>query len=190
MDNAELKSLLESHHNDSYGWAMNCCSRDPGRAESVLQSVYLKVLQGKARFDGKSAFRTWLFAVIRTTAANDRRWQILRNLRFEGFDDTTVEMASAENVDRSVYQSELQKLFHQALATLPRRQREVLQLVFYHDLTLAEAAEVMQVSLGSVRMHYDRGKKQIRQWLMKAKVFDETEFEDGLGRRAHTGIVR
>lgn len=190
MDNAELMSLLESHHRDSYGWALNCCSRNPGQAESVLQTVYLMILQGKAGFDGKSAFKTWLFAVIRKTAAGNRRRRILRNLRLIRFDDTTAEIASAENADNAVYQSELQRLFQQALATLPRRQREVLQLVFYHNLTLAEAAEVMHVSIGSARTHYDRGKKQIRQWLTKAKVFDESEFERGLGRKKHTEIIR
>ena len=81
MDDSELRAQLESHHRESYGWALGCCRRNPADADGVLQTAYLKVLQGKARFDGRASFKTWLFAVIRTTAIDRRRRQFFRGLR-------------------------------------------------------------------------------------------------------------
>ena len=60
---------------------MSCCRRDRSDAEEVLQTVYLKILEGKARFRGEASLKTWLFAVIRKTAATEYRRNLLRKLR-------------------------------------------------------------------------------------------------------------
>ena len=173
MDDSELRANLEQYHSESYGWALNCCAHNRTEAEGVLQAVYLKVLAGKARFDGKAAFRTWLFAVIRRTAIDERRRQWLRGFGLLKYVERAERAASVARPDEAVYRSELQTLLRRALTRLPQRQREVLQLVFYHELSLAEAAEVLGVSLGTARTHYERGKKQLRQSLKKEKVNDE-----------------
>ncbi|HJQ70978.1 MAG TPA: RNA polymerase sigma factor [Blastocatellia bacterium] len=174
MDSPELQAELERHHQASYGWALCCCSRDSHLAETVLQNVYLKILEGKARFDGRSSFRTWLFAVIRKTAADERRRNLLARLRLARHEQGARQNARAEPPDEMVYRTQIQALFRRALAALPKRQQEVLELVFYHDLSLAEAASVMGVSVGSARTHYERGKRRLRQWLDESEVLDES----------------
>ena len=163
MDHSELRAQLEKHHGESYGWALHCCSRDPNQAEDVLQTVYLKILEGKARFNGMAAFKTWLFAVIRKTAANERRWHILRRLRLTRYAESAERIRYEESPDQAVERSQIQELFRRVFAALPKRQQEVLQLAFYHDLSLSEAAQVMGVSVGSARVHYERAKERLRQ---------------------------
>ena len=51
------------------------------------------------------------------------------------------------------------------LDRLPARQRQVLHLVFYQDLTVEQAGEVMGISVGSARTHYHRGKLRLRREL-------------------------
>jgi len=153
---------LEQLHEDSYGWALACCGRRPAEAREVLQAAYLKVLDGRARFDGRSSFRTWLFGVIRRTAAEERRREALRRLRLVSIsaapEPPDPALGAADRVERSEDSGRLVA----ALSRLPRRQREVLDLVFYHDLTIAEAATVMGVGVGSARVHYERGKARLR----------------------------
>lgn len=163
MDGSELRALLEQHHAESFGWALSCCQRDRGEAEVVLQTVYLKILQGRARFNGRASFKTWLFAVIRNTAMDERRRNVLRRLRLARYHRNRVPPAPMESPEDAAYRSEIQAAFRRALATLPRRQRETLQLVFAHDLSLAEAARVMGITIGSARRHYERGKRRLRE---------------------------
>jgi RNA polymerase sigma factor (sigma-70 family) len=158
LDDSGLRNALEAHHGDSYGWALSCCRRRPDEAENVLQLVYLKVLSGKAVFDGKSSFKTWLFAVIRKTAAHEHRLELLRRLRMSQVPKALDEKPSSQDYGVEIRLKE-------ALGKLPARQREVLQLVFYHDLSIVEAAQVMGVGIGSARTYYERGKKQMRRRL-------------------------
>lgn len=166
MEISQLKTELEKLHQASFGWALNCCRHNRVDAEEVLQTVYLKILQGKAIYRGESKLRTWLFAVIRKTAITERRKRVLRSLI--AINDTDNKPCSQPDVE--LERSEMQQRFQQALARLPRRQRETLHLVFYQDLSLSEAAEVMNISIGSARRHYDRGKQHLREALDREGV--------------------
>jgi RNA polymerase sigma factor (sigma-70 family) len=178
MDNRELKAELEMLHSASFGWALSCCRRDRAQAEDVLQTVYLKILEGKACFRGESSFRTWLFAVIRKTAIGEHRKNLLRKgILADNSRVTSTSASSLEEPGVALERSEAQALFQNALKNLPRRQHEALHLVFYQDLSLHEAAEVMGISIGSARKHYDRGKKRLR------KSLGHTESAYGIGWR-------
>lgn len=170
MEASELRTLLERHHRQSFGWALSCCRHERQRAEEVLQTVYLKILEGKACFDGTSAFKTWIFSIIRKTAADERRKELFRRLRFTSYNEYDQQI-DGDTTDILMERSELQSQFLRAVDSLPKRQREVLHLVFYQDLTLSGAAEVMRISLGSARTHYDRAKKRIRQLMEESHAF-------------------
>src|SRR5882672_10414340 len=107
MDGSELRTNLEKYHSESYGWALSCCAHNRTEAEGVLQAVYLKVLEGKARFDGKAAFRTWLFAVIRRTAMDERRRHWLRGFGLLKYVERAGRGARVISPDDTVYQSEM-----------------------------------------------------------------------------------
>ena len=164
----QLNAQLERLHAESFGWALCCCRRDRHRAEEVLQQVYLKVLSGKARHRGEGSFKTWLFAVIRLTARDEARRHWLAQFRFTRFARSAEPepQASAHGDDETAGLVD-------ALDTLPPRQRETLHLVFYQELSIAQAAEVMRISVGSARTHYERGKAAIRQTLSQQKIFDK-----------------
>jgi RNA polymerase sigma factor (sigma-70 family) len=165
----ELRLELAARHRDAFAWALNCCNRNRADAEDVLQETYLKVLEGRAWFEGRSTFTTWLFGVVRLTAADQRRRRFLRDLLSARavVEDSFREPAASPDaeLDGARRRASLQ----QALAALPRRQREVVLLVFYHELTVEGAARVMSIGVGSARQHYARGKANLREALAQLK---------------------
>lgn len=156
--NPTLRRDIEQLHRASFAWALACCAFRRDEAEDVLQTVYLKLFDGRARYHGRASLRTWLFAVIRNTAADRRRQSWVWSLGLDRLWQKRVPPAPGPDGERRVQG-------RSALGELPARQREVLELVFYHDLTVEEAAQVMGVSAGSARVHYARAKRRLAERL-------------------------
>ncbi|HEV8492140.1 MAG TPA: RNA polymerase sigma factor [Candidatus Angelobacter sp.] len=156
-----LRDELERLHSASFGWALWCCDHRREDAEEVLQTAYLKVLEGTARFNGRSSLRTWFFAVVRRTAWEQRRRRWVRELLLARWWRQPA-LAPCGEPDEALRSSEESHALRHALAALPTRQREVLHLVFYQELTIEEAAKVLSISLGAARTHFERGKARLR----------------------------
>jgi RNA polymerase sigma-70 factor (ECF subfamily) len=161
-DDASIRADLAANHLAGFGWALVCCGRRRAEAEDVLSLAYDKVLSGAARFDGRSSFKTWLFAVIRRTANEQRRRRLLHAalaLRFlEPPEPPVMPDDESDARDRT-------RALVAALVQLPTRQREVLHLVFYEGMTVREAADAMGVATGTASLHYDRGKSRLLELL-------------------------
>ena len=161
MGPADVKQTLEELHPASFAWSLTCCRGDYTEAEEVLQTAYLKVLDERARFAGRSSFKTWFFSVVRRTALE--RWRRRRFRQALLLDRVRHEppTAAPPNPHVDATRTERSARIRRALARLSRRQRQVLELVFYQDLTVAESATVLGTSIGSARVHYARGKKRL-----------------------------
>jgi RNA polymerase sigma-70 factor (ECF subfamily) len=163
-----VRDELARIHSDAFAWAMRCCRKDRAEAEDVLHEAYGKVLDGRARFDGKSTFKTWLFGVIRRTASEQERWGWLRLTRLERWWQQSMEQnAGSDTLDGD--DAERVGGLREALTRLSTRQQQVLHLVFYQELTIQEAADVLAMPVGTARTHYERGKSRLRQ-LLRAEL--------------------
>ena len=163
-----LEAELERLNPASFGWAVCCCRWDQEEAAEVLQAAYLKVLEGRARFDGRSSVKTWLFAVIRRTAAEARRRRWLRALALGRWAALGARPTPARDPEAALSLSERSRTLVEALRGLSTRQSSVLHLVFYEDLTVGEAARALGIADGTARRHYERGKEALRRRLAAA----------------------
>ena len=167
MEPRDLDSELARVHPEGFAWAVRCCFGDRSEAEDVLHLAYEKVLDGRARFEGRSTFKTWLFGVIRRTAIEQGRRRGLERFALGRWWRERGASGTGETVTDRLAADEDGASLRAALSRLSRRQQEILHLVFYQDLTIEEAAEVSGITLGTARTHYERGKARLRRLLAK-----------------------
>ncbi len=167
LDPTSLAGALREHHEAAWAWAMACCHRDRDAAHDVLHDAYVTILERRAKFRGRSSFRTWLFGVIRVSALAARRKRALMGLLLEPL------CGHAELEAEATRSNLIATALGRALTELPLRQRQVAALVFEHDLTIEEAASVLGVSQGACRRHYARAKDKLRAALNDGEVKHE-----------------
>jgi RNA polymerase sigma-70 factor, ECF subfamily len=126
-------------------------------AEEVLQEVMVAAWRAAPRFRGECRVRTWLLAIARTRAINAYQREIRRTALDVPISHTQDEMTGEAPVSYGDLEA--------GLKSLPAEQREALELVFYHGLSLQETAQVLQVPLGTVKSRLHRAKAQLRHWL-------------------------
>ncbi|MFM2289285.1 MAG: hypothetical protein RL684_2428 [Pseudomonadota bacterium] len=159
------EQALADVHAQCHAWALNCCRGRREEALEVLQTAYVHVLEGRARFDGRSSLRTWMFAVVRNLARSRWRRQLLGR-RIELPQDGAAWEAVADPAPAHSENAESAATHGRLLAAfeaLPARQREVLALVFAHEHSIEQAAAVLGLAVGTARTHYERGKQSLRQ---------------------------
>jgi RNA polymerase sigma-70 factor (ECF subfamily) len=162
---ADIEPELERIHASSYGWALACCRFDRQEAEEVLQAAYLKAIEGRARFNGNSSLRTWFFGVVKLTAAEHRRSSLVRRLALGRWVERRATPTPTPTPEALTSASQMERRLRRALLELSPRQRDLLHLVFYEELSVAEAAEILRLPIGTARTHYERGKARLRQLL-------------------------
>src|SRR5256714_6039234 len=140
MEQCELERELERLHPESWGWALACCARDQELAEDVLQSAYLAVLSGGARFKGGSTVKTWIFGVIRWTARTERRRRLIWIKRTASSENGLDLADHTDGADSAAGALTPPRGLISAPASLSRRERGTLSPVFFCALAAPQRA--------------------------------------------------
>ena len=129
--------------------------RDEATAEDVISEVFLNVWRQAGRFEGRSAVSTWLLAIARFKAISTLRRRLDGKLDEEtasAIEDPTDDPGTAlEKKDKSA-------MIRKCLLGLSAEHREIIDLVYYHEKSVGEAAEIVGIPENTVktRMFYAR----------------------------------
>ena len=149
---------------------------NPTDASDVVQDVFLKVFRSVGAFREQSSLRTWIYRIAVNEAHNHRRW-FSRHCRCEvplekERDDQGQAVELALDPGRSPYHqaldSETRGLIEQALTKISPTFRTAVVLRDIENLSYEEIADVLQLSLGTVKSRILRGREALRRELAQS----------------------
>jgi RNA polymerase sigma-70 factor, ECF subfamily len=170
-DKDALAPLVERHYRRLYRIALGYL-RQREDALDVVQEAFVKVFQAASRWDGSADAGPWLSRVtvnlsIDRWRRNKRRGQTFSPLA-EG-DHFEVLADTRPAPDSGVASRESGERLREALGTLPERQRAVVVLRHYQELSLEEIATTLGMSLGTVKSSLHRALHRMRASLTEAE---------------------
>jgi len=135
---------------------------DAPSAEDLLHDAIVRAMKGAERFDGRASFTTWMFQII-VNCFRDR----LRARSESEISDLKPEIPDFRSPDPAdrIGEQELGLLVAKRVSSLPPRQREVLVLIVYENMSVSDAAEVLEISKTNVRANLSYARERLKKEL-------------------------
>jgi RNA polymerase sigma-70 factor (ECF subfamily) len=141
---------------------------DESAAEDLVSEVFFDVWRQADRFESRSQVSTWLMAIARNKALT-----VLRRRTTEELDEEVAEFIEdpADNPEVTMQKTQRSAILQDCLGQLSPAHREIVDLVYYHEKSVDEVAEIIGVPQNTVKTRMFYARKRIAE-LMTAKGID------------------
>ena len=127
-------------------------------ADEAAQQAFVRAWRALDGFRGEASLRTWLIRIVLNVAKTMR----CAPREVEGLDGREEPVDTSEGVDEKIRRRQVRSRVRQAVAELPPRQREVVVLKVFSEMTHREVAESMELSVGAVKAHLHQAVANLR----------------------------
>lgn len=189
VEESSMVAELKAGSEEAYAWLLNRYQppvynlvyrilNDSADAADTTQEVFLKVFRGMKHFNGASSLKTWIYRIAIHEASNRRRWWFRHKAR-----ETSMEAEAGGEAEEhgpclreilvdertspfdDMARTEMRVRVEQALKEVAEPYRTALVLRDIEELSYEEIAEVMEVSLGTVKSRLTRGRDALKKKL-------------------------
>jgi len=158
--------LFARHHVRVYRFVLRLV-RDESVAEDLISEVFLDVWRQAGRFEGRSQVSTWLLAIARFKALS-----ALRRRPDEELDEETAEAIEDPSDDPEVALDKKDKsaAIRKCLEKLSAEHREIIDLVYYHEKSVEEVAQIVGIPENTVKTRMFYARKRLAELLKAAGI--------------------
>jgi RNA polymerase sigma-70 factor (ECF subfamily) len=150
--------LFQRYHRPLYGFLYHMTGQRES-SEDMVQTVFYRMLRSRHTFTGIGEFKTWMYHLARNIVKD--------HFKRSGRQGYAVPVEERELADGILVEEQLEKkmeleLLQKRIDDLNPESREVLILSRYQDLKYAEIAEVLDISVGAVKVRIHRAINQLK----------------------------
>lgn len=173
MEALDLESLMRTYGNDVLRTAY-LYVKDIHLAEDIFQEVFLKVNSRYDSFRGESSLKTWLLQITINTCKDYLKsaW----NKKVETTDEFKTQQVVEEGYEK-IEKKEDNQVVKNAVMELPDKYKEVVLCVYYQEMSIEEAANVLHIASGTVKSRLNRARQKIKNSLEREVSYEEVRRE-------------
>ena len=176
-----IEQLVLRYQKKVYQIAYQMLAGDEQEAQDLTQDTFLKAFRNIKRFKGNASFYTWLYRIVINTCLDARRrrrrwkeiffpWRLERpkeetcTSSLEDYPDPDKNANPLSMAGKRQLEQDLKKVMN----TLSERQRDIFQLKIFHEMSIPEIAQIMNLAEGTVKTHLYRAtqviQKKLKRW--------------------------
>jgi RNA polymerase sigma-70 factor, ECF subfamily len=165
-DRLAMQVLYARHHVRVYRFILRLVG-NATTAEDLISEVFLDVWRQAGKFEARSAASTWLTAIARFKALS-----VLRRKPEEELDEETAEAIEdpTDDPETTVQKKDKGEILRKCLSALSPDHREIIDLVYYHEKSVEEVAEVVGIPEATVKTRMFYARKKLSELLKAAGV--------------------
>lgn len=169
-DSTAVENFVHTYQQDVNRLALSILD-DSNEADDATQEALLAALRALASFQGGSSLKTWLFSITINICRN----RLKRHKRRERVAKTLwgmlrVQSSPSPSVEESTIQTESNESLWRAIHHMDEKHRIPIVLRYYHDLSVTEIANILQIPEGTVHSRLNTARRQLHAVLKEGYV--------------------
>ncbi|HET9913582.1 MAG TPA: sigma-70 family RNA polymerase sigma factor [Anaerolineales bacterium] len=167
-DSTAIENFVRTYQQDVYRLALSILD-NPAEAEDATQEALLSALRSLDSFQGASSLKTWVYSITVNICRN-RLQRHKRNERLTKILGEVLRVRSTPSVEEDTIQHESNEALWRVIHGMDEKHRIPVVLRYYHDLSVAEIAHILQIPEGTVHSRLNIARRQLHDVLKEGRL--------------------
>lgn len=161
-DELAIEQLVRQYETGVFRLALSVLD-DPAEANEAAQEAFIAALKALERYQDQSTFKAWLYTItVNTCRSRLRKRRTVEKLRQTLIGVFRVQAQKHASPEETVIQNEKDATLWRALKNMDEKHRLPLVLRYYHDLPIAEIAQILNINEGTIHSRLHHGRERLR----------------------------